>query len=219
MIIKPNEDGIFIVHGVPTISTWWYTTQYTSAVGQITFSFLSMEPYIISSDGSILAAPDLRYGSPHRSYMINNGTYIVDRAAVFDCGTIVLFDLLEYQYRNPLKRELINEQSLSGITASNIVYKATGHVPSDFQFVSTSSTSNVITVHVPVGEKVEVIWSNTQYAYPNVILNNRSFGYVLKRGEQITIHNSLLENILSISNLVDERLRMTMSFNVRLILG
>ncbi|MBO3798299.1 MAG: FtsX-like permease family protein [Thermoproteota archaeon] len=220
MILKPDEDGSFIIHGVPTITTWWYTTQYTSAVGQITASFLSVEPYIISLDGSVLAAPDFgRYGSPHRSYMINNGTYTVDRAAVFDCGTIVLFDLLEYQYRNPLKRELINEQSLAGIMASNIVYKATGHVPSDFQFVSASSTSNVITVHVPVEEKVEVIWSNAQSAYPNVILNNRSSGYILKRGEQIIIHNSLLENILSISSLVEERLGTTSSFNVHSMLA
>ncbi len=219
-IIKPDENGAFIIRGVPTITTWWYTTQYTSAVGQVTSSFLSVEPYVISSDGSVLAAPDFgRYGSPHRSYMVNSGTYTVDRAAVFDCGTIVLFDLLEYQYRNPLIRELINEQSLARIIAPNIVYKATGHVPSDFQFVSASSTSNVITVHVPTEERVEVIWSNSQYAYPNIILNNKGLGYALKRGEQMIIHNSLLENILSISGLVDERLGTTMSFNVHSMLA
>jgi len=219
-IIKPDENGNFILHGVPTITTWWHTTQFTSAVGQLTSSLLSIEPYVISSDGNILAAPDFgRYGSPHRSYIINNGSYTVDRAAVFDCGTLILFDLLDYQYRNPPKKELINEQSLATVLTPNIVYNAIGHVPSDFQFVSVASTSNVAAVHIPVGMKVEVIWSDSQNAYPNVILNNRGLGYVLKRGEQITVYNSLLENVLSLSYLVEERLKTTSSFNVHSMLA
>jgi len=220
MIIKPNDLGNFTIHGVPALNTWWSTTRFTSGEGVLTTALLIVEPYVVDEYGCVLAAPDFgRYGCPQRLHLIDKPEYKIDRATVFDTGSLVLFDLGEFQYTDVLKTEVVNEPSLAPLGGGDVVFDASGHVPTDFQFASTAATSDVRVVYVPPNSLVEVIASTSRFPYPNIVLNNKGAGYNVSRGEQLVLYDSLWETAQNLAFIVGGRLAVTSSYNVHSLLA
>ncbi|MBO3801847.1 MAG: FtsX-like permease family protein [Candidatus Brockarchaeota archaeon] len=219
-----NQNLTFSVVGLPI--------NIASSYGPVLWYFTAFA--INSTDGSTIYAPDLGdYGNSMLNFYgftIWRGDYF-KRIVVFKCGSAVLFDQLDpitfsSFYVDPNIIQATYAQSLS-ISLRLFNHMTHSEFTSYFVYQPTFSYSSLSMVFVPVGEAVasepfEIIMERATSGRNLVIsiLSNSSsqnpegYGHIVRKGEQLVIHNTGLRFAIDTFRLTSLRSNPLEKYNV-----
>lgn len=186
-LCRADENGVFVVHGLPAETTYTGAQQLGVGVAEVAVPSVMVEAFVFDENGNIIYAPELwqqRSDVYPISFQVNSGRIGSLEAPryfpVFPCGSIVLFNLIP-----PLNQ-------LGKIS----ILDSRGHTPpTSYSYARDSfiEGEDIHMIFVPENVPVEVIIYSPGIPSPEGVLmgisegNPEGEGFSVKRGETLTI--------------------------------
>ncbi len=186
-LCKTDENGVFVVHGLPSETTYTGAQQLGVGVAEVAVPKVIVEAFVFNDNGSIMYAPELwqqRSDVYPISFQVDSGRIGTPDAPryfpVFPCGSIVLFNLVP-----PVN-----------LLGSISILDSRGHTPpTSYGYVRDSfiEGEDITMIFVPEDVPIEVIAYSPGIPFPQGVLksiteeNREGRGFSVKQGETLII--------------------------------